>query len=199
MAYSFACFISYKRPPERNDGPDTKPPIRLQFSRAFQKLLDQFLDTNVISFRDEDLPPGARYPAALSQNLCRSMCMVALVVPEYFESSWCMAEWNAMATFEKKRLGPNKHGLIFPVTCGGNPATLRPLYSPYQDAGDFRDIVAPVKQLDSVRSRKKIKLIADQINYLAKSLPPPECDNFSLNLGPEEINPRIKEPATFGS
>src|SRR5262249_55224997 len=88
MAYTFACFISYKRPPKRNERPDivitrpTRPHIWIQFSRAFKEQLDQFLNTNVISFRDEDIPPGAGYPAALSQNLCRSMCMVALVVPQ---------------------------------------------------------------------------------------------------------------------
>src|SRR5207249_4861575 len=91
MPYAYACFISYKRPPKRTvpaeDVAPARPPkphIWLQFAEAFQIQLDQFLTTHERSFRDDALAPGTDYPRGLAKNLCRSRCMVALVVPEYF-------------------------------------------------------------------------------------------------------------------
>ena len=204
MGYNHACFISYKRPPKKKDvgglapAKPPKPHFWLQFAEEFQRQLEPYLNTTVRSFRDEQLQPGSNYPSDLSVNLCRSVCMVALVVPEYFESPWCTAEWNAMAAFEAKRLGQGKHGLIIPVTCVGDPDTLRPLFGPRQDV-DLRNIVNPIKQLSSIRSLTKIKAIADTVNKLAKTVPAPdiECDNFSLGVGADEMKPMLDEPSPF--
>src|SRR5215470_13136600 len=181
MAYEHACFISYKRPPKRAAQPaalSAKAPgnhLWLEFAEAFQIRLDKYLTTHVGSYRDEALQPGTDYTTDLANNLCKSMCMVALVVPEYFESKWCTAKWSAMEDFEKVRLGPGKHGLIFPIICTGDPELLKPRFGPRKEV-DLREIVSPSRQLSSIRSLTKIQSVANQINALAKTLPAPDMD-----------------------
>jgi hypothetical protein len=204
MNYANACFISYKRPPQRLSrrsalGKPQSKHLWIEFAEVFQKRLDKYLTTNLPSFRDEHLQPGDDYPRALAVNLCESMCMVALVVPEYFESSWCNAEWEAMASLEEKRLGKGKFQLIFPVICTGDPAILRPRFGPRIDV-DLRDIVSPAKQMDSVRTLTKIRSIAEKINNLARTLPVTDfdCSAYSLGtVGPDFSNPKFKEPSPF--
>jgi hypothetical protein len=125
--------------------------------------------------------------------------MIALVVPEYFESNWCSAEWKAMTSLEEKRLGKGMFQLIFPVICTGDPATLRPKFGPRTDV-DLRDIVSPAKQMDSVRTLTKIRSIAEKINNLAKTLPASniDCNAYSLGkIGPDVSVPEFHEPSPF--
>jgi hypothetical protein len=206
MAYAYACFISYKRPPKRAAQPaipGAKPPDKhlwLEFAEAFQVKLDKYLNTQVGSYRDEALRPGADYPRELATSLCKSMCMVALVVPEYFESKWCKTEWEAMETFEQARLGGGKHGLIIPVICTGEPELLKPKFGPRQ-AVDLRGIVSPAKQLSSIKSLEKIQSVANQINDLARNLAASDfdCDNFAreIKIGLDGVTPEIEEPSPF--
>jgi hypothetical protein len=74
-------------------------------------------------YRDDGLRsvPGAHYPVELSRNLCRSVCMIAILVPEYFESSWCKAEWDAMVKLERERVAdPGTGGFIIPILFRGD-------------------------------------------------------------------------------
>jgi hypothetical protein len=202
--YSFACFISYKRPPKVVRPPGLLPQrevkhLWMQFAEAFEETLAQFLNTRIPIFRDDYLWPGSAYPAELSSRLCKSVCMVALVVPEYFESKWCRAEWDAMRAFEEDRLGPGKHGLLIPVLCVGDPVALEPLFGTRLHF-DLRNIVSPAKQLSTVRNRTTIQNIANIINHHAKTPLPPkkiDCETFSLGIEPEEISPKFSEPSPF--
>jgi len=86
MAFSVACFISYKRPPTLLNPPTLLPRpagkhLWLQFAEVFEAKLAGFLNTNIPIFRDVSLQPGLDYPREFARNLCRSVCMVALVVP----------------------------------------------------------------------------------------------------------------------
>jgi hypothetical protein len=105
MAYKYACFISYKRPPNWLSQAGAlgapAPHVWSDFAEAFQQRLNYYLTTPVPSFLDVKLQPGTNFRETLAQNLCHSFCMVALVVPQYFESPWCNAEWNAMAASSK--------------------------------------------------------------------------------------------------
>jgi TIR domain len=204
MTYQNACFISYKRPPQRSHrhlslGKPTPKHLWVEFAEVFQEKLDKYLTTNFPSFRDEHLQPGADYPRELAVNLCKSVCMVALVVPEYFESSWCKAEWMAMASWEEKRVGKGRAQLIFPVICTGEADMLRERFGPRLDV-DLRHIVSPVKQMNSINTLRKIRGIAERINSLAKTVPPPDidCDTYSLGIvGPDVNTPEVSEPSPF--
>jgi len=209
MAYSFACFISYKRPPRLQTPANVlaRPQPKhlwLQFAEAFENQLRTFLNLQIPVFLDEHLQPGTDYPREFARNLCKSVCMVALVVPEYFESRWCLAEWEAMKSLEAGRLGPGKVGLIIPVICVGDRTSVEPFFGNRQGF-DLAGIVSPARQLNSVRNRAKIQSIADIINRFSRTLTGPtlDCDAYTLKMGPDdvgadEIVPQIAEPSPFG-
>ena len=138
------------------------------------------------------------YPQQLSQNLCYSLCMVALIVPEYFESQWCMAEWNAMAKLEVIRLGRGRGSLIIPVVINGDIGALEQRFGG-RTGRDLRGLSAPGRQLRNPRNRDKIRMIADVINSMEERLRGfaswPDCDRFSLGLGPEAVTPQFPEPS----
>src|SRR5262245_1626911 len=93
-----ACFISYKHPPK--NAPSDH--FYREFAIQFRKQLERYLSTTIRTYLDEDADPGSAYPTELSLNLCKSVCMIAVLVPEYPDSSWCKAEWNSMERLEAK-------------------------------------------------------------------------------------------------
>jgi hypothetical protein len=204
MAYKHACFISYKRPPRRLTQGQTllgRPRSRhlwIEFAEAFQETLDKYL-THLPSFRDQHLQPGDDYPQELATNLCKSVCMVALIVPEYFESAWCRAEWRAMELWEEKRHEKGRAQLIIPIICTGDPNLLEAKIHPRQ-AIDLRYIVSPNRQMSSIRTLTTIRDVADKINNLAKILPVVDidCEAYSLGaVGSDLSTPEFREPSPF--
>jgi hypothetical protein len=205
MAYSNACFISYKRPPIYENPraialKSTTKHLWLQFVEKFEQLLRERLNTPLQIFRDTNLDaePGKPYPEELSKNLCRSICMVALLVPQYIESSWCVAEWKAMEDLEAKRLGNRRRGLIIPVIFQGGKEDLAELFGT-RETVDLRGIDKPSRQLDSVGNLRKIRAIADTVNDHVKKFAATQadCDGFLIPEGAEKDTPRIVGPSPF--
>jgi hypothetical protein len=62
----------------------------------------------------EGIDVGDRWPAALSAALRRSKCMVCLWSPAYFQSKWCVSEWESFRERERI-LDLSDHGLIAPI------------------------------------------------------------------------------------
>jgi hypothetical protein len=122
--------------------------------------------------------------------------MVALVVPQYFESEWCMAEWNAMTKFEILRLGRGGGSLIIPVVINGDMRVLEQRFGG-RTGRDLRGLSAPGRQLRNPRNRDKIRMIADIINSMEGRLQGftawADCNQFSLGLGPEAVTPQFPE------
>ena len=114
--FEHACFISYKHPPPA--APEHN--FYTEFVRALRERLEFYLPTNIRTFLDEDADPGAAYPIDLAQKLCKSVCFVAVLTPEYLDSNWCQAELDAMTGFETKRLGNGQMGLVIPVVLRGD-------------------------------------------------------------------------------
>jgi hypothetical protein len=205
MAYSNACFISYKRPPQnmnlRAAAARSSPKhIWLEFVEKFEQLLTSRLTTPLNRiFRDDDLDsdPGKPYPDGLSTNLCRSVCMVALLVPEYIESSWCVAEWKAMEGLEAKRLN-GQLGLIIPVIFQGKKEDLTELFGKRQCI-ELSGLLSPSRELNKKENLKKITDIANTINRYVKKFATAqaECDGFRIPVGAEENTPKIVEPSPF--
>jgi hypothetical protein len=135
--FKHACFISYKHPPREASGPN----FYQDFVRALRERIEYYLQTKIRTYLDEDADPGTSYPTELSQSLCQSVCLIAVLTPDYFDSSWCKAEWEAMIKLEEKRLG--KAGLIIPVVLRGD-----------------------VKQWESAHKRKPFDLRVDVTSQL---------------------------------
>jgi hypothetical protein len=93
--YQHSCFISYKHPPALSVA-DVSRHFWMEFITSFQERLESFRRIGLAAYRDDQLQsvPGTRYPQELSRRFCRSVCLIAILVPEYLESSWCRAEWN---------------------------------------------------------------------------------------------------------
>jgi hypothetical protein len=63
---------------------------------------------------DESIETGDRWPEKLREALRLSRCMVGVWSPAYFQSSWCVSEWESFRERER-RLNMQSHGLIAPL------------------------------------------------------------------------------------
>jgi hypothetical protein len=201
MSYVYACFISYKRPPKRVYPAGVTPPkqakhVWLQLAEKVQELLDSYLTLRYPTFRDENLNPGTDYPQKISEYLCSSMFMVALIVPEYFESNWCQAEWEAMEALEKQR---GVTDLIIPVICDGDPEELK-AHIGNRNYVDLRSVAWLIRIFNYQTNKTKLYQIAQMISTKGKALPVPafDCTKFNIAVGLELITPKIPEPSPFG-
>lgn len=186
-----ACFISYKHPPNQYEAH-----LYNEFVKAFEKKLKTFLTTKLPPYHDDQLKLGGAYPEELSQKLCRSVCLVAVLTPDYPDSNWCVGEWKAMEKLESKRLGPGKKGLIIPVLLRGDPREWEKFVGERVYV-DLR-VSKPKTQLDSVKNRQKIEEIALRISEYAKKVMDPgeDCESFHITLGLEQQKPlpTLKDP-----
>src|SRR3954464_6563241 len=112
MPYLHSCFISYKHAPSYEGMPDIKS-VWVEFVEALAAGVAKFPAVPLPPYYDVRLKrqPGIAYPEELSLRLCSSICLIAILQPEYLESRWCLAEWNAMEQLEAIRLG-GRQGLI---------------------------------------------------------------------------------------
>jgi hypothetical protein len=195
--FKHACFISYKHPPEAAD------PIKhvwIEFVEALQQRLTACLTRNRSVYRDGVLKtlPGVRYPTELSRNLCSSACLVAVLVPEYQESSWCMAEWRAMEKLEKQR---EEQGasveLLIPVLFRGDPLKAK-AFAGKRTLVDLRHVYSP-HQLAGVKNRRLLEHIAARIDGIVGQLGKPiqDCTDFSIMSEPEVVVPTSDDADPF--
>ena len=186
-----ACFISYKHPPKTA----RESNFYQEFVTAFRERLEYFLNTEIRTYVDLDADPGSAYPTELPQQLCESVCMIAVLVPEYPDSNWCQAEWDAMEKFETLRLGTGKRGLIIPIALRrpadewNNRYKRKPL--------DFSKVSVP-NQLKGVKHSAKIQDIADMIKDLVDTVKETceDCGGFRFNIQEEVLKaePTIEDP-----
>ena len=189
--FQHACFISYRHPDLRN-APPSQTHFWPTFVTEFQRQLEQYITVPIRSYMDARLrsQPGIDYPIELSQRLCGSVCLVAIIVPEYWESPWCVSEWQAMERFEQARLG--RAGLIIPVVIRGNRTAIERRVRPRQTI-DFYNVTKPT-QLRNVGNLRKIEAIANMINQHARRLAQlsPECERFEIELV-TEVRPMVED------
>jgi hypothetical protein len=193
--FEYACFISYKHPPK------TAPEDHFykEYAKSLKAVLEKYLMTEIRIFLDMDADPGTAYPTHLPQSLCKSVCMIAILTPEYADSKWCAAEWQAMEKLEAKRLGIGEKGLIIPIVAQGNVGELENIFK--RKPLDLK--VALTKQLRNAKKAEKIQDLARQIARFVNKLTDPceNCAGFSFELGPEETTypPKYKDPDPFAS
>jgi len=161
--------------------------------------LEFYLSTEIRSYLDLDADPGSSYPTELSQKLCKSVCMIAIMVPEYADSNWCQAEWEAMERLEARRLGEGRRGLIIPIALRRTAAEWDSLLK--RKPVDFSKVSVPEQQLRSVKHSEEIQKIADKINELVSQIGETgeDCGQFQLPVGLEELKatPTFRDPDPF--
>lgn len=191
-----SCFISYKHPPDYDD-PLPGSHFYLDFVRALNNLLRYYLGVSLPPYFDEKLreKPGVAFPPDLACALCKSVCLVAVLTPEYLESEWCVAEWKAMEQLEKKRLGKDRKELIIPLLFQGSPVQM-------EKFADVRTVVKlpalydPLKEMDGIEFRKLLKPVADVITSHAKEIKNTceDCGQFRIEVGPEVPTTQYQDP-----
>lgn len=116
LSFSHACFLSYRHS-------DKEKTIKFieQFVDALENCLDQYLPAGVGIYLDKDrLKPGYKFNVAIANALRESVCMVAILSMQYFQSSYCRREFSAMRKIEAQRkIQTGKpcsdKGLIIPI------------------------------------------------------------------------------------
>lgn len=194
-AFEHACFISYKHPPEAEEAIAVKHHW-MEFVETFHAKLQGYVTLGLSVYRDDMLrrKPGVKYPEELSGRLCKSVCMIAVLVPEYLESSWCRAEWKAMEELEGIRSVKDKSdGLIFPVLFRGDLAKAA-TFAAGRDVLDFRHVYRPPIQLNTIKSRKTLEDMAQRIQYFSQQLECKPCDKFRIEAGPETVVLTFDDP-----
>ena len=113
--YLHSCFISYKHPPAADSLPAAGH-FRLNFVEAFEERVNYYRQIALTTYRDVRLRAagGVHYPVELARSLCRSVCMIAVLSPDYMESAWCRAEWQAMEDLEQNEKLTGWTGASYP-------------------------------------------------------------------------------------
>jgi TIR domain len=106
--YAHDVFFSYKR-----------HELTLDWTRGVHQRLKLWLREELnkepLMFVDEEsIETGDRWPEKIRIALKSSRCMVCVWSPSYFQSSWCVSEWESFRARER-RLQMESHGLIAPL------------------------------------------------------------------------------------
>lgn len=193
--FEHACFISYKHPPKNAK----ERHFYKEFAEMFRERLEFYLNGPLRTYLDVDADVGSSYPQELSQKLCKSVCMIAVLVPEYPDSNWCLAEWEAMEKLEAKRLGEGKRGLIIPIALRRSADEWNAVFK--RKPLDFSKVSVPKTQLKNIKHSEKIQKIAEQIAKLISEVNKPceDCGKFQFTVGIEELkpNPTFTDPSPF--
>jgi len=117
-----ACFISYAHC--RNE---TAREVVEAFKSALEGQVQLYMPHHRVYRDTERLGGGDFFNRELAEQLCRSVCMVLLFNPGYFDCNhpYCAREYKAMVTLEAERLGLSQEefrtrGLIIPVVIRGD-------------------------------------------------------------------------------
>ncbi len=133
-------------------------------------------------FLDLSMKKGVDWERTIARALCRSICMVSVCGPLYYESNWCRREWGSMDSLGRLRLGA-EHDLIFPIVAwdDDHPQEVKRLQpydisrrllnagSRFRDSGWFRQVISEL-----------VDHIVTTANRLAVAECRPDCETFKL-------------------
>ncbi|MFY9608644.1 MAG: toll/interleukin-1 receptor domain-containing protein [Blastocatellia bacterium] len=186
MPIEYCCFISY---PHGQDNV-LKPLMKEFFDGLRAEVYAQTRKRIWIDF--ECLQEGDRWNDKLATDLCKSICMVVVYTPLYFdaENAFCAREYSAMELLEEKRLrllasASRTHGLIIPIVLRGEkrlPSVIkRHQYYKFDDL-DLADPQVKVRQRYASEIHKIAEYIIDRCYEFDRmgSDPCTECDTFTL-------------------
>jgi hypothetical protein len=121
MAFRYACFISY-----RHATGELMTTAVDELYKALTDELEAYVGGDSVYCDKDRLNAGEIFPEKISNALYRSVCMIAVYTPTYFdkEHTYCAREFKAMEMLEKQRLERLKpedknNGLIIPIVFRG--------------------------------------------------------------------------------
>jgi hypothetical protein len=191
MPFKHSCFISHC-----HGQYDLTKGFVTQVKDTFENCLEPYFDQEV--YIDEArLQPGYHYNEELSRAIYQSFCMIVIYTPKYATHSYCLREFMAMRTLEKKRLDllENKSsnmGMIIPIIFRDDVGPLSKIRSIIEDEIQYCDFskfsITNMEIRDNPDYVKKIDEIAKEMSNLYQKFeacygdPCCECNSFRLPL-----------------
>lgn len=188
LGYEYHCFISW---------PHNKIDPRLQsFVKRVKEELEKELSNQILEpriFLDlHDIKVGEVWSSRLYSSLCKSMAMVAICTPMYYESEWCSREWTMMSDLSRKRLPRERHlSNILPIIIKRNSYKADDLPEEVLDL-QYIDFSAYLIQGNAFFEEEFFKESMDKIIYQIEKIAeiidtnttPADCDDikFPTNL-----------------
>lgn len=114
--YQYDLFVSYKREPR--DKQLVTPWLREVLNRVeYWVRQDMGGDPVRVFFDEESIEVGDDWPDELRDALLSAKCLLPVWSPEYFRSTWCVAEWQSFLLREKliKENGGPQCKLVIPI------------------------------------------------------------------------------------
>lgn len=122
VGYKYDIFISYRNKSGVQDW------VLKRFVPLLKRKLEVLMpigwyDNNQCIFVDkEGTQEGQYWKIKIPKELKRSRIMIAVLIPDYFNSDWCMSEWKSFAkreeVFREELSLEDEQSLIFTVTYG---------------------------------------------------------------------------------
>ena len=183
--YKFDVFISYCR-----HGSVQKWLLNNFLSKFRECLADQIAPAPRV-YIDKSMPRAVHWPSELKKALRHSKVLVPVFSPAFFESSWCMAEWESMRAREKL-LGlasPERpQGLVYPILYSDSDNF--PMAAREKSWWDFKDLSMPEpvfqKSRAWIRFHRRVTEVAEDLVQLLKQVPDWEPD-WPLVEQPEPV------------
>jgi hypothetical protein len=183
MPFEYACFVSYRHPDAQGDLAER---FIDDLSGALQSELGAWMNERIYVDRNR-MRVGTLFNPALANALCKSVCMLVVYTPHYFDAEhpYCAREYRAMEKLEEARLArlPQQErygGLIIPIILRGEkylPSTIRDQrqYYSFERFSLYSRRIAYNPQLEP-QLRKIAELIHSYKNMLS-----PWSDEFTCN------------------
>jgi hypothetical protein len=129
------------------------------------------------------VPGGAIWRTHLTRALCRSITMVAICVPIYYDAThrWCGLEWAAMDVLNTRRISRPEFNSIIPVIVrtGNLPAAVSRI-----QPVDISGVITSGSYFRTNEFRRKLEEIMQRIESVADALARQNstagCDQFKF-------------------
>jgi hypothetical protein len=168
--YKFDVFISYSR-----RGSVAKWLMNHFLSKFEDCLADQIAPTPKV-YVDKSMPRGVQWPDELAKALRHTKILIPLFTPLYFESHWCMAEWETMKARERVlglATAERPQGLVYPILYSDSenfPDEAREI-----SRWDFKELSTPEPVFQESREwilfHRKVTELAQDLVVLLKQVP----------------------------
>jgi len=178
--YHYHCFISW---------PHLEDHEIAQCARAVKNAIKTELGYSVPDpkvFLDEtEMKPGDVWPEALRNALCKSLAMVAICAPIYYDPShtWCGLEWAAMELLGDRRLNGETYRAIIPIVLRQRSGVPGPV-AKFQYVDFSKTSVQGRHYFSTIEFRKQMGQVVERIEQIAETIARlerrPDCESFAF-------------------
>jgi TIR domain-containing protein len=168
--YKFDVFISYCR------HGSVRKWLMNNFLTKFQECLADQIAPAPRVYVDKSMPRAVHWPSDLKKALRHSKVLIPVFSPPYFESPWCMAEWESMRARERL-LGlasaERPQGLVYPILYSDSDNF--PMAAKEISRWDFKDLAMPEpvfqKSRAWIRFHWRVSELAEDLVRLLREVP----------------------------